>query len=183
MIDGSLRRGGGEGAPVATPSELEAEQAHVDRAYQRVDELRSDTQEMLRSVLDQGRGGTHQFREGARRHRPHRAWPGSTSSTSASRRCASVASTAVSGTDPVESFHIGRLGVSGEGLEPLVVDWRAPVAEPFYRATGRDPMGLVLRRHLAAQGRRIVGLEDERFSPEDVDGAVNRRDHDRETTA
>jgi len=46
-----------------------------------------------------------------------------------------------------------------------VVDWRAPVAEPFYRATGRDPMGLVLRRHLAAQGRRIVGIEDERFGP------------------
>src|SRR5271155_4425908 len=55
--------GGGEGVPVVTPSELEAEQAHVDRAYQRVDELRSDTEEMLRSVLDQGRGGTHQFRE------------------------------------------------------------------------------------------------------------------------
>ena len=62
-----------------------------------------------------------------------------------------------------ESFHIGRLGISGDDLEPLVVDWRAPVAEPFYRATGRDPMGLVLRRHLAAQGRRIVGIEDERF--------------------
>ncbi len=44
-----------------------------------------------------------------------------------------------------------------------MVDWRAPVAEPFYRATGREPMGLVLRRHLAAQGRRIVGVEDERF--------------------
>ncbi|HTZ10432.1 MAG TPA: ATP-binding domain-containing protein, partial [Acidimicrobiales bacterium] len=64
-----------------------------------------------------------------------------------------------------ESFHIGRLGISGEDLEPLVVDWRAPVAEPFYRATGREPMGLVLRRHLAAQGRRIVGLEDEWFGP------------------
>ncbi len=44
------------------------------------------------------------------------------------------------------------------------MDWRAPVAEPFYRATGRDPMGLILRRHLAAQGRRIVGVEDERFA-------------------
>ena len=51
-----------------------------------------------------------------------------------------------------EVFHIGRLGVSGDDLEPLVVDWRAPVAEPFYRATGRDPMGLVLRRHIAAEG-------------------------------
>jgi len=38
--------------------------------------------------------------------------------------------------------NIGRLAVSDEDQEPLVVDWRAPVAEPFYRATGAHPMGL-----------------------------------------
>jgi len=43
--------------------ELEAEQAQVDRAYERLDELRARTQEFLASVLDQGRGGTPQFRE------------------------------------------------------------------------------------------------------------------------
>ena len=42
----------------------------------------------------------------------------------------------------IESFHIGRLAVADEHCEPVVVDWRAPVAEPFYRATGREPMGL-----------------------------------------
>ena len=52
-----------------------------------------------------------------------------------------------------ESFHIGRLAVSGPDHEPLVVDWRAPVAEPFYRATGLDPQGLARRRHLAVRGR------------------------------
>ena len=149
--------------------ELEAEQAHVDRAYERLDRLREDTQELIRSVLDQGRGGTHQFREerdvivrtslarldqldigeqalcfGRIDRRDEAAGDG--------------------GPPATESFHIGRLGISGDDLEPLVVDWRAPIAEPFYRATGRDPMGLVLRRHLAAQGRRIVGIEDERFA-------------------
>jgi DNA helicase IV len=62
-----------------------------------------------------------------------------------------------------EVFHIGRLAIHSADLDPLVVDWRAPVAEPFYRATGRDPQGLVLRRHLALDGRRVVGVEDERF--------------------
>src|SRR5580698_11491632 len=62
-----------------------------------------------------------------------------------------------------ESFHIGRLAVSGPDHEPLVVDWRAPVAEPFYRATGLDPQGLARRRHLAVRGRLVVGLEDEYF--------------------
>ena len=142
--------------------ELEAEQAHVDRAYERLDQLRSDAEERLRSVLDQGRGGTHQFRE-------ERDVIVRTSLARIDQLdigdqalCFGRIDRAVEGEGP-ESFHIGRLGVSGEDLEPLVVDWRAPVAEPFYRATGRDPMGLVLRRHLAAQGRRIVGLEDERF--------------------
>ncbi|MBA3802459.1 MAG: helicase, partial [Acidimicrobiia bacterium] len=41
-----------------------------------------------------------------------------------------------------ETYHIGRLAVSDEDRDPVVVDWRAPVAEPFYRATGREPMGL-----------------------------------------
>src|ERR1700727_1912007 len=62
-----------------------------------------------------------------------------------------------------ESFHIGRLAVSGPNHEPLVVDWRAPVAEPFYRATGLDPQGLARRRHLSVRGRAVLGLEDEYF--------------------
>jgi DNA helicase IV len=65
--------------------------------------------------------------------------------------------------DGVESFHIGRLAVADEDREPVVVDWRAPVAEPFYRATGREPMGLRRRRHFAVEGRHLLGLEDELF--------------------
>ncbi len=65
--------------------------------------------------------------------------------------------------DAVESFHIGRLAVADENSEPVVVDWRAPVAEPFYRATGRDSMGLVRRRHFVVEGRALLGIEDELF--------------------
>ncbi len=65
--------------------------------------------------------------------------------------------------DAIESFHIGRLAVADEDREPVVVDWRAPVAEPFYRATGRSSMGLVRRRHFAVEGQRLLGIEDELF--------------------
>lgn len=65
-----------------------------------------------------------------------------------------------------EAFHIGRLAVSDANQEPLVVDWRAPVAEPFYRATGAHPMGLVRRRHFLTEGRRVADLEDELFDHE-----------------
>lgn len=65
--------------------------------------------------------------------------------------------------DSFESFHIGRIAVSDSNREPVVVDWRAPVAEPFYRATGRESMGLARRRHFAVQGRELLGIEDELF--------------------
>ena len=65
--------------------------------------------------------------------------------------------------DSLESFHIGRLAVADEDREPVVIDWRAPVAEPFYRATGRDAMGIARRRHFAVEGRQLLGIEDELF--------------------
>ena len=70
---------------------------------------------------------------------------------------------AATATDPAERWYIGRLSVSDEDNEPVVVDWRAPAAEPFYRATGREPMGLARRRHFASQGRVLRGIDDEFF--------------------
>lgn len=65
--------------------------------------------------------------------------------------------------DVFESFHIGRLAVADEHADPVVVDWRAPIAEPFYRATGRESLGLARRRHFHVQGRQLLGIEDELF--------------------
>jgi DNA helicase IV len=65
--------------------------------------------------------------------------------------------------DGLEAFHIGRVAVADQQSEPIVVDWRAPVAEPFYRATGREPMGLARRRHFSVEGRVLLGIEDELF--------------------
>src|ERR1019366_6763571 len=59
---------------------------------------------------------------------------------------------------------------SGAALEPLIVDWRGPVAEPFYRATGVESMGLARRRHLNVRHQRVIGLEDEYFARSDGTG-------------
>ena len=61
------------------------------------------------------------------------------------------------------TYYIGRIAVADQNQEPVVIDWRAPVAEPFYRATGRLPMGLSRRRHFATRGRTLLGIEDELF--------------------
>ena len=62
-----------------------------------------------------------------------------------------------------ERFYVGRVGLWDPDHDPIVVDWRAPVAEPFYRATGREPLGLERRRHFASRGSTLLGIEDEFF--------------------
>ena len=50
--------------------------------------------------------------------------------------------------DEGPSWHIGRRHVEDTRSEPVVVDWRAPVAVPFYRASAKDPLGLARRRQI-----------------------------------
>lgn len=61
------------------------------------------------------------------------------------------------------TLYIGRIGLRDDEHESVLVDWRAPVARPFYVATPADPAGLVRRRHLHTRARTVVGLDDEVF--------------------
>lgn len=137
--------------------DLQSEQAHIDRAYERVAALRATAKALLESVFRQ-RGGTPQSvaeRDVLVRTTMHRL---DQLELGAESLCFGRIDR-----EDAEAFHIGRLAVSSEDQEPLVVDWRAPVAEPFYRATGVHPMGLARRRHFATEGRRLLGIEDEVF--------------------
>src|SRR6516162_4874273 len=62
------------------------------------------------------------------------------------------------------SFHIGRRHVHAPDGTPAVIDWRAPVSRPFYRASGTDPMGLELRRRFGFSGSELTAYEDELFT-------------------
>jgi len=62
------------------------------------------------------------------------------------------------------SFHIGRRHVHAPDGTPAVIDWRAPVSRPFYRASGSDPMGLELRRRFGFSGGELTAYEDELFT-------------------
>jgi DNA helicase IV len=68
------------------------------------------------------------------------------------------------GSGSADTYHVGRLAVSDEQLNALVVDWRAPVAEAFYRATGVESLGLSRRRHVAIRNHEVTGVEDEYFA-------------------
>jgi DNA helicase IV len=68
--------------------------------------------------------------------------------------------------DPM-THYIGRRHVEDVNGDPVVVDWRAPVAAPFYRATFADPQGLDTRSRFALEQRTIVGSFDEDFTDPD----------------
>jgi DNA helicase IV len=156
--------------------ELATEQAHVDHAYEQLEAMRANALAMLRAAFGE-RGGTFQ----AITERDIRVRTSLNRLEQLQLGRESLVFGRIDRADPTEpggpgepgepgteAFHIGRLAVADDHQEPLVVDWRAPVAEPFYRATGAQPMGLTRRRHFLTDGRRVLDLEDELFG----DGAL-----------
>lgn len=150
--------------PVAEPAdahpELALEQAHVDHAHACLDAARDRALGLTRMV-EVGRGGTNQARfereaiiEQVMARLDH------LDLGDAALVFGRIDQEPEAGGGV---FHVGRVGVWDADQEPVVVDWRAPVAEAFYRATGPQPMGLQRRRHLVCRGRTVVGLEDELF--------------------
>ncbi|MDX6198600.1 MAG: hypothetical protein QOJ79_1751 [Actinomycetota bacterium] len=68
--------------------------------------------------------------------------------------------------------HIGRVGVRTEEQHALVVDWRAPAAAAFYRATAAQPDDVVRRRTISCRGDKITAIEDELLDPARADELV-----------
>ncbi|WSF37211.1 AAA family ATPase [Streptomyces sp. NBC_01351] len=63
-----------------------------------------------------------------------------------------------------EQFYIGRRHVHDAGGDPMVIDWRAPVSQPFYRASKKDPQDVSLRRRFGYTGGELTAYEDEHLS-------------------
>jgi len=153
--------------------EMDAEQAYVDHAYACLESARDRAME-LTAMVEVGQGGTNQAR-----FEREAIWDsvatrlGRLDMGDAALVFGRIDQEAEAGGD---RFYIGRVGVWDVDQDPVVVDWRAPVAEAFYRATGPVPMGLERRRHLVSRGRVVVGIEDELFGdPERFrDGDGNR---------
>ncbi|MGK5740353.1 HelD family protein [Micromonospora sp. URMC 103] len=150
--------------PDVRRQEIAAEQQVVDRVYARLDGMRAQADELAREGHRRAAAGSIAglverdalvYRAAARL-----------------RALDAEAEGLVFGRldfDDGETYHIGRLGVR-EDREPLLVDWRAPAAEPFYRATPGEPLGVVRRRVIICRGSTVVDLDDDVLSPDDVDG-------------
>lgn len=136
--------------------EISTEQEIVDRIYARLDLLRENYRTSLAEVRREGPSGSPQNR---------------------SERDAFAAhyEDMVSRLDQVENrlvfgrldlsdgstLYVGRIGILDEDHNQILVDWRAPLARPFYQATAAHPGSVVRRRHITTSGRTVTSVEDE----------------------
>jgi len=152
--------------PKSLDDELRVEQQAVDRAYERLAAMRESALDVVRHHRELNSTATGQARV---------EWESLLALTDQRLHHLELGGAALCfgriDTTDAESYQIGRLSILDETGDPLVIDWRAPAAEPFYRATGRDPMGLVRRRHLLTRGRRVVDIDDEIFDLDRADDA------------
>ena len=136
--------------------ELEHERHYVAGLYQRLDELREEKREQLAQVRRSHSAGSHQNRSER-----------DAFATMYEDRLAqlnAVDDRLVFGRldlDDGEERYIGRIGLSTEDLQRLMVDWRAPEAGTFYQATAFERQGVRRRRHLILKGRNVQAIEDD----------------------
>lgn len=171
--------------------EIGVEQDHLDRVYARLEEKIDEAQFLMHDAVKRGQVGTpgalaerdaQVFRAGIHLNRLHsefedflfgrvdlllgedgeRGPDGAFTSVQPAEGAVRADDTA----DIAETLHIGRIGVLAADYSPLVIDWRAPAAAPFYRSTPKDPGRVVRRRVIRSRGRRVLGVEDDLMRPE-----------------
>ncbi|MFE2278352.1 HelD family protein [Streptomyces sp. NPDC059454] len=171
--------------------EISVEQEHLDRVYRRLEEKIHEAEFLMRDAALRGQVGTpgalaerdaQVFRAGIHLNRLNNEYEdflfgridlllgkdgkkgpdGAYTAVEPAEGAVRPDNTA----DIAETLHIGRIGVLDEDYAPLVIDWRAPAAAPFYRSTPVDPGRVVRRRVIRSKGRRVRSVEDDLMRPE-----------------
>ncbi len=171
--------------------EIGVEQEHLDQVYRRLEEKIHEAEFLMRDAAQRGQVGTpgalaerdaQVFRAGIHLNRLNNEFEdflfgridlllgkdgkkgpdGAYTSVEPADDAVGPDNTA----DIAETLHIGRIGVLDSDYAPLVIDWRAPAAAPFYRSTPVDPGRVVRRRVIRSKGRKVLGVEDDLMRPE-----------------
>ncbi|MFC8200700.1 HelD family protein [Streptomyces sp. NPDC057298] len=171
--------------------EIGVEQEHLDRVYQRLEEKIHEAEFLMNDAAQRGQVGTpgalaerdaQVFRAGIHLNRLNNEFEdflfgridlllgkdgkkgpdGAYTAVEPAEGAVRADNTA----DIAETLHIGRIGVLDADYAPLVIDWRAPAAAPFYRSTPVDPGRVVRRRVIRSKGRKVLGVEDDLMRPE-----------------
>ncbi|GAA0233013.1 RNA polymerase recycling motor ATPase HelR [Saccharothrix mutabilis subsp. mutabilis] len=142
-----------QGARVTT-GELSSERQRISFLYERLDRERAEAKARLDAALLD-----------AHERRWHREVAVRTLSEQVSRLRVADEGLCFGRIDRVDGSraYIGRIGLfdPDDDYAPLLTDWRAPVARPFYTATGANPEGVTRRRHFRTRGRALEGFHDD----------------------
>ncbi|HKT03026.1 MAG TPA: ATP-dependent DNA helicase, partial [Rugosimonospora sp.] len=145
----------------AAAEEIAAEQRHVDRVYARLEVIKKEVREVEAAgyrIARVGNYGALVERDAMVFHAARRR-----------RLLDAEHDGLVFGRLDLrggEVRHIGRIGLRDAEARALVIDWRAPAAAAFYRATAVDPMDVVRRRIIQSTGERVTGVEDDLLDPD-----------------
>jgi DNA helicase IV len=147
--------------PTVLQQEIAVEQQHVDRVYARLAELRRDASRAEKEGYQLAGVGTFGalverdamvYHAARRRHALDTEYEGLVFG----RLDLTTGAT----------HYVGRMGIRDDSSQPLVVDWRAPAAAAFYRATAAEPLGVVRRRMIQSSRERVTGIEDDLLDPD-----------------
>lgn len=181
----------GSTADTVRDREIGVEQEHLDQVYRRLEEKIHEAEFLMNDAAQRGQVGTpgalaerdaQVFRAGVHLNRLNNEFEdflfgridllrgkdgkkgpdGAFTSVEPADDAVRLDNTA----DIGETLHIGRIGVLDSDYAPLVIDWRAPAAAPFYRSTPVDPGRVVRRRVIRSKGRKVLGVEDDLMRPE-----------------
>ncbi|MEV4682090.1 HelD family protein [Streptomyces kurssanovii] len=181
----------GSAADTVRDREIGVEQEHLDQVYHRLEEKIHEAEFLMNDAAKRGQVGTpgalaerdaQVFRAGVHLNRLNNEFEdflfgridllhgkdgkkgpdGAFTSVEPADDAVRPDNTAEIG----ETLHIGRIGVLDSDYAPLVIDWRAPAAAPFYRSTPVDPGRVVRRRVIRSKGRKVLGVEDDLMRPE-----------------
>ncbi|MFJ9088631.1 HelD family protein [Streptomyces sp. NPDC102384] len=183
--------GGDESADSVRDRELGVEQNHLDAVYRRLEEKIHEAEFLMEDATKRGQVGTpgalaerdaQVFRAGIHLNRLNNEFEDflfgriDLLQGKDGKKGPDGAYTAIEPADGAvredntadiaETLHIGRIGVLDADYSPLVIDWRAPAAAPFYRSTPVDPGRVVRRRVIRSKGRKVLGVEDDLMRPE-----------------
>ncbi|MBT0773801.1 AAA family ATPase [Kineosporia sp. J2-2] len=154
------------GTQSATEREVSLEQSYVDVLYGRLDDIRARAEKTLddlrRSSSSNTPAGRAEKDAFDALHTERLAQLGAVEDRLVFGRLDMTGG---------ERRYVGRIGMSDEGQQQMLVDWRAPAAAAFYQATAASPGGVARRRHLATRGRTVTGIDDELLDASGLDAA------------
>ncbi|MFC8528623.1 HelD family protein [Nocardia sp. NPDC057227] len=157
--------------PEGRDDDLVTEQEYLTALYERLDAMREYARTRLRTVLLEA-GGTPQAR--SERESFTQLYSEDLAKYDAAEHGLCFGRIDL---DPEQSEdarrYVGRLGILDEehDYDPLLLDWRAPLARPFYLATTAMPEGVRRRRHIRSRNRRVTALNDEYLAVEALEAA------------